>query len=197
MHPALVRAAQQVEVAVAVPVDHEGIAVIIDAQGLAIGLDFFGFWQELTFALPLEEIEGAGKIADDQIEVTVTVPVYSERAGAGVLIRRLTFRGDDERFAVRPLQDFCPAKSPIFFAVQDLKHSRPVHLLLLEGIRTGKDVATSVAVEVHQLWSRAGASPHARHHGRQAIGHEPLRSREVALAKILVDLDPPAELPDE
>ena len=156
------------------------------------------FRRKLAFALPLEEIEGAGEIADDQIEVTVTVPVHREGAGAGVLVRRLTFRGDDERFAVRRLQDFCPAKCPIFFAAQDLEHSGAVHLLLLEGIRTGEDVATSVAIEVHKLWSRAGASPYAGHLGWCAIGHQPLLSREIALTEILVDADHPAvELPDE
>lgn len=93
-----------------------------------MSVDRDGFRRKLALALPLEQIEGAGEIADDQIKPTVTVPVRREGAGAGVLIRRLTFRGDDERFAVRPLQDFGPAKCATFLAVQDLEHSRPIPL---------------------------------------------------------------------
>src|SRR5215472_6368563 len=49
LHPALARSAQQVEVAVAVPVDHEGVAVMpLDLQGLMMGLDLLRSRQELA-----------------------------------------------------------------------------------------------------------------------------------------------------
>ena len=188
LDPALARAAHQVEVAVAVPVDHERVAVItVDLQGLAIGLDLFGLRRELAFALSLEEVERAGEVADDEIEVPVAVPVDRERAGADVLGHLPTVQGDDERFAVRALQDFRPTKCPVRLAVEDLEQSR--HLLLHAGIRAGKDVATSVAVEVHKLWSRAGASPHAGHFGHLAFGLQPLGRRELAITEILVNVD--------
>ena len=86
LHPALARAAQQVEVSIAVPVDHEGIAVMtLDLQGLITCLDLLRLRQELAFPLPLEEVERAGEVADDQIEMPVTVPVDREGAGADVL----------------------------------------------------------------------------------------------------------------
>src|SRR3954447_14796708 len=52
--------------------------------------------------------------------------------------------------------------------------------------------------EVHELWSRARASPHPRDLGHLALGFQPLARRELAVAQVLVDADLPAvELPDE
>jgi hypothetical protein len=62
-----------------------------------------------------EEVEGAGKIADDQIEATVTVLVHCEGAGADVLSR--VAAAYVEGFAVRTLQDFRPTKCPVCLAV--------------------------------------------------------------------------------
>src|SRR5262249_45114043 len=59
-------------------------------------------------------------------------------------------------------------------------------------------VAPAVAVEVHKLWSRTGASPHARDLGHRAFGLQPLARGELGVAEILVDADLPAvKLPDE
>ncbi len=152
--------------------------------------------QEFAFSLPFEEVECAGEIADDQIEVPVTIPVDREGAGADVLGHPPTLQGDDERFAVRTLQDFRSAKCPVRLSVEDLEQSR--HGLLHAGVGAGKNVAPAVAIEVHKLWSRAGASPHAGHFGRSTFGLQPLARRELAIAKILVEADLSAiELSDE
>jgi hypothetical protein len=67
LYPALARSAQQVEVAIAVPVDHEGVAVIpLDFQGLTTGLDLRRDRREHAFSLPLEEVERAGEVTDDE-----------------------------------------------------------------------------------------------------------------------------------
>ena len=74
----------------------------------------------------------------------------------------------------------------------------PAMSLFHAGVGAGEDVAPAVAVEVHKLWSRAGASPHARDLGHRAVGLEPVARGELAVAQVLVDADLPAvELPDE
>ena len=95
-----------------------------------------------------------------------------------------------------------PFRLPAFLNVpsgcpqQDLK--QPRHGLLHAGVGAGKNVAPAVAIEVHKLWSRTGASPHAGHFGHRAFGLQPLARRELAVAKILVDADLSAvELSDE
>ena len=86
LYPTLARSAQQVEVAIAVPVNHEGVAVIpLDFQGLTTGLDLLRDRRELAFSLPLEEVERAGEVTDDEIEVPVAIPVDREGPGANVL----------------------------------------------------------------------------------------------------------------
>src|SRR5690606_19679279 len=47
----------------------------------------------------------------------------------------------------------------------------------------------SVTVKVHQLWSRTGASPHARHLDVAALGLEPLAGGVLAVAQVRVELD--------
>src|SRR5262249_5032887 len=86
LHAALARSAQDVEVAVAIPIDHEWVAVIaLDLQRLFAGFDLVGLGQELAVSLPVEEVERAGEIADDQVEVAVAVPVDRERSGADIV----------------------------------------------------------------------------------------------------------------
>ena len=86
LHAALARAAEQVEVAVAVPVDDERVAVMArDPQRLVAGLDLLGLRLELALALPLEQVERAGEVADDQVEVAVAVPIDREGPRADVL----------------------------------------------------------------------------------------------------------------
>ena len=56
----------------------------------------------------------------------------------------------------------------------------------------------TVTIEVHKLWSRAGASPHARHFSHRALGLQPLARRELAVAEIPVNANLSLmELPDE
>jgi hypothetical protein len=56
----------------------------------------------------------------------------------------------------------------------------------------------TVTIEVHKLWSGAGASPHARDFGHLARRLQPLSSREFAVAEVLVNADLSlSELPDE
>src|SRR5262245_36432600 len=107
LHPALARSAQQVEVAIAVPIDHEGVAVMtLDLQGLITGLDLVRLREELAVSLPLEEVERAGEVTDDEIEVPITVPVDREGPGADVLGHLLTtLNGDEGRCAVRTFSD--------------------------------------------------------------------------------------------
>ncbi len=90
---------------------------------------------------------------------------------------------------VGALQDFRLAERPVVLAVQDLE--QPRHLVLHAGIGAGKDVAPAVAIEVHKLWSRAGASPNAGDLGDLAVGLEPVAGRELAVAEIPVDADLP------
>jgi hypothetical protein len=56
----------------------------LDAQRLLAGLDDFGPGPELALALPLEPVERAGEVADDEVEVPVAVPIDRERPGKDV-----------------------------------------------------------------------------------------------------------------
>src|SRR5262249_51896253 len=67
----------------------------------------------------------------------------------------------------------------------DLK--QPGHVLVHAGVRAGENVGVSVAVNVHQLWSGAGASPHAGHFGDLPFGPQPLARRELFRTQVLED----------
>ena len=61
----LARSAQDVEVAVVIPVDHEWVAVMaLDLQRLIASLQLVRQREELAASLPLEEVEQAGEGAD-------------------------------------------------------------------------------------------------------------------------------------
>jgi hypothetical protein len=100
---------------------------------------------------------------------------------------RPVLNGDDERLAVGTLQDFRPPKRPVRLAVQNLEQTR--HLLLHAGVRSGKNVALTVAIDVHKLWSGASASPHPGHFRHPAFRLQPDAPRELPLAQILEDPD--------
>ena len=120
--------------------------------------------------------------------MAVAVPIDREGPRADVLGHLLVvLDGDDERLAVGALQDFRLPERAVRLAVQDLE--QPRHRLFHAGVRAGEDVAMAVAVEVHKLWSGAGASPHAGHFGHLAFGLQPLARRELAVAQVLEDPD--------
>src|SRR5262249_39902145 len=120
-------------------------------------------------------------------EVTSAITIDRNRLGADVLGHGLAVPGNDERLAVSPLQDFRFPKRPVGFAVQDLE--QPGHFRLHAGIRAGENVEVSVTVQVHQLWSGAGASPQAGHFGHLPLGLQPVAGRELFRAKVLEDPD--------
>src|SRR5881409_1985144 len=59
----------------------------------------------------------------------------------------------------------------------------------MAGVRAGENVAVSVTVNVHKLWSGAGASPHPGHFGHLPFGLQPVARRELFRAKVLEDPD--------
>jgi hypothetical protein len=61
------------------------------------------------------------------------------------------------------------------------------HVGFHAGIAARENVVSTVAINIHNLWSRAGASPHAGHFGDLALGLEPVACRELSVAKIFVD----------
>src|SRR5262249_40529787 len=78
-------------------------------------------------------------------------------------------------------------KRSVGFAVQDLK--QPRHLLVHARVRTRKNVTLAISIEVHELWSGARASPHARHFGHSPLGLQPLACRKSSRAHVLVRPD--------
>src|SRR5579863_1758093 len=75
---------------------------------------------------------------------------------------------------------------------------QPGHRLLHAGVRAGENVGVSVTVDVHKLWSRAGASPNTRHFGRFPFGQQPGPGCEFLPSQVLEDADLSlVELPDE
>jgi len=108
----------------------------------------------------------------------------------------ISLRWDDERLVICAVEDGGFFESAAFLAPQYLK--QPGHGLLVARVGTGKDVAETVAVEIHKLWSRAGASPDARHLGHFSVGVQPFASGESASAQPLEDSNLSfVELPDE
>src|SRR5262249_8534304 len=85
------------------------------------------------------------------------------------------------------LQGLGFSKSAVRIAAQNLKE--PGHRPFGAGIRTGKNIEMPVSVDVHQLWSRAGASPHARHLGNLAFSLEPLAGAKILCLQMFVDAD--------
>src|SRR5438067_934638 len=80
LNAAVIRAAENVEIAVAVPVDDKRIAVIAFNLEWGIArLHLFGHWVEFPFALAFEEIKRAKKVADNQIELAIAVPIDGKR----------------------------------------------------------------------------------------------------------------------
>src|SRR5579885_1427511 len=96
LHAAFARATDQIEGAVAIPVDDERIGVVaLDPQGCAVALDDLGSGAELAFALSLEPVEPPREVAHHQIELTIAVPIHREGARADVLGESLTVQGND------------------------------------------------------------------------------------------------------
>src|SRR5581483_10677310 len=138
----------------------------------------------------------ASEIPYDQVKVAVVIPIDGEGPGADVLGHGLAVEGNDQRLAIGPFQDLGFEKGAVFLAVQDLK--QPSHWLLHTGIRAGQNVAKPVTVDVHQLWSRTGASPHARHFGRLPVHLQPIARGNLFAFEVFKDLDSAArELSDE
>ena len=50
------------------------------------------------------------------------------------------------------------------------------------GIRSRENVAVAIIVEIHKLWSRAGASPNAGHRGDLAFRLQPFARGELDVA---------------
>ena len=108
-----------------------------DYQRAIAGLHLFRLREELAAPLTLEEVELAGESADDQVKVTVAVPVDRERPGADIVdpvlaLAGLAADGDDEWLAVGALEDFRLAERPVCLAVQDLEQPRHVSLAMRE-----------------------------------------------------------------
>src|SRR5581483_8731530 len=189
LHTAVGRSTKQIERAVPIPVDNERIAVMAhNSQRLLAALDHFGFGPKLALALSLEPVERTREVAYDQIEMTIAIPIDRKGPGAdffGHLV--IVICGNDERLTVGALQGFRLAERPIGLAVQDLK--QPGHAPVHARIRAGEDVATPITVNVHQLWSGAGASPHSWHFGFFPFRLQPGAQRELFRALVLEDSD--------
>src|SRR5438309_724862 len=159
----------------------------LDSQRHPAALDNFWFRLELTLALSLEPVESAGEVAHDQIEVTIAIPIDRKGPRADVLGHGLVVAWNNQRLAVSALQDFGFPKRPVWIAVQDLK--QPGHVCFHAGVRARENVQVSVTVNVHQLWSGAGASPHTGHFGHLPLGLQPVARRELFPAKVLENLN--------
>src|SRR5262249_48157461 len=62
-------------------------------------------------------------------------------------------------------------------------------VLLHARVGAGKDVKMAVPVDIHELWSGAGASPHAWYFGHLAFGLQPDACRKLPRAQVLEDPD--------
>src|SRR5258708_2283100 len=104
----------------------------LNLQWLIAYLDLFRLRQELAFTLALEKVERAGKVADDQIEIPVAVPVNREGPRADVLDPVFGFNGNDQRLAVRTVQHLGLFVGAVRLSPENLKQAR--HGLLHAGI---------------------------------------------------------------
>jgi hypothetical protein len=147
-----------------------------------------GVGANLPFPLSLEPIEGAGEVPDDQVQLSIAFPIDGERSRANLLGQlAVVFCGNDERLAVRALQDLGLAKGVVLIAVEHLE--QPRHFFVHARVGTGDNVEMAVPVNVHELWSGRGASPHTGHFGYIACRLKPDAFSEFSFAQALVDLD--------
>src|SRR5207249_5490589 len=118
----------------------------------------------------------------------IAIPIDGEGSRANLLGQLvIAFRRDDERLAVGALQDLRLAKGSVLIAVEHLE--QPRHVLLHARVGTGDNVEMAITVNVHELWSGRGASPHTRHFGVLAFRLKPDALGEFPFAQVLVNLD--------
>ncbi len=178
-------ATQQVQGSVAVPVDDERVAVL---ERLAADHEHLRRRRELPLSLSLEPVEGASEVPHDQVQLPIAIPIDGERSRANLLGQPvIAFGGNDERLAVRALQDFRLAKGPVLIAAEHLE--QPRHVLVIARVGAGENVEMAITEKVHKLWSGRGASPHTRNFGVLAFRLKPDAFGEFPFAKVLVDLD--------
>src|SRR5262249_54197100 len=155
------RATQDVEIAVAVPIDHERIAVVpFDLERGVSRLYLDRHRSEFTAALSPEQMKRAREVARNQIQLSVVVPIDCKRARADIIDPVVPSPGfalhrNDQRLAVRTFQLRRFLKLAVRLAPEHLEQSS--HLAVHAGIGAREDVTLAVAVEVHKLWSRARA----------------------------------------
>src|SRR5262249_46476311 len=133
-------------------------------------------------ALVGDEVHFAEDGADQQVGGAVAVPVRREGRGGAA---------DVERLAVPVLQLFAGGEGPVRLAAEEVDLARP---------GAGEYVGSAVAVQVHQLWSEADASPLGDRRD-PAAGLEPGARLELRLgpgAGVAVDAQPAlVELADQ
>src|SRR5262249_6886522 len=175
LHTAFARSAEQIQIAVPVPVHDERIAMRpfdLDGQSLR-------FRRKFPVAFSREQIERSGKGADHEIELAISIPIHRERSRADVFgLVSPTRDGNDERRPVRALQNLRRFEFAAGLSPKNLEQS--CHRSFHARIRPGKNVAVAIVVEIHKLWSRTGASPDSGNFGHLAFGSEPFTGRELS-----------------
>src|SRR6478735_8517244 len=110
-----------------VPVDHEWVAVIADdLERTVVGSNQLALRLKFTLAFTLEQIERSGKVASDQIQVAVAVPIDGHGPSADdvdnpVVLLVFFFQGNEQRLLIRALERFGSLKRTVRFTPQDLK----------------------------------------------------------------------------
>ena len=160
----------------------------LDLQGLLAGQDGLGLGLKFPLPLPLEPVEAAGEIAGDYVELTVAIPIDREGPGADFLGQfGLIVRGDNQRFAVRPLQFLGLGEAAPLLAAQNLEQAR--HILFHPGVGSGENVTSTVPIDIHKLWSGGGASPYTGYFGVDLFSLQPGPLAEIEPALVGQHLD--------
>src|SRR5512138_373170 len=133
-------------------------------------------------------MERSTEVTYHQVQLAIAIPIHCPRTRADILeLLVFAFDRDDEGFLVRAGQN--RGRFELSFRLAPEHLEQPRHRLLMARVGTGQNIVVTVAVKIHKLWSRAGASPNAGNFCDLPFSLQPFASGKTPVAQAFINPD--------